>query len=279
MAETAFQTQYRQEFIKGFEKRQSLVRMATTTEVVIKGNEAVFLVVDSGGATAVTRGVNGDIPTRAVNNTQYTCTLAEWHDIPEMTGFNIFASQGNQRQAMQYTSMAVVNRKVDSDIYTALETGTLTWNSGSAATASLANVSKAKTMIANNFGNLDAPLWAVITPAYHAYLMTLAQFTSADYVTDKRFEGVGKDRAFSWFGVNWIVDAGLTGVGTATARSYMWSQAAIGHAMNMAELMTAVGYDEKQDKSWCRVSGFFGSKVLQNSGIVKMLHNDSAYSA
>jgi hypothetical protein len=74
MADTAFQTQYRQEFIAGFEAKQSLLRDLVTTEAVIKGNTAVFLVADSGSATAQTRGVNGLIPARADNLTQQSCT-------------------------------------------------------------------------------------------------------------------------------------------------------------------------------------------------------------
>jgi len=79
MAASAFQNQYRQEFVKGFEVHVSLLRDAVTTEAVIKGNTAIFLVADSGSATAVTRGINGMIPARADNLTQNTATLAEWH--------------------------------------------------------------------------------------------------------------------------------------------------------------------------------------------------------
>jgi hypothetical protein len=79
MSDTAFQTQYRQEFIAQFEQRQSLLRDTATTEAVIKGNTATFLVAGSGGATAVTRGINGLIPARADNLTQDSATLAEWH--------------------------------------------------------------------------------------------------------------------------------------------------------------------------------------------------------
>ena len=99
----AAQIQYRDEYITGFEKKQSLARRTCTTEMVMKGNQAVFLVADSGGATAVTRGANGDIPVRSDSNTQNTCTLAEWHDVVEKTNFNILSSQGNQRQLMQAT--------------------------------------------------------------------------------------------------------------------------------------------------------------------------------
>lgn len=126
MSDTAFQIQYRDEVIAGFEQRQSLLRNTVTTEAVIKGNQAVFLVADSGDATATTRGVNGMIPARADTNAQNTATLLEQHDLVRKTRFNIFASQGNQRQIMQETSMGVINRKIDDDIITTLNTGTVT---------------------------------------------------------------------------------------------------------------------------------------------------------
>jgi hypothetical protein len=276
MSDTAFQTMYRQEMIAGFEKRQSLLRRSTVTEAVVNGNSAVFLVGDSGGATAVTRGIDGDIPTRPDNLNQNTATLQEWHDVPERTRFNLFASQGNGRKLMQTTCMSVINRKIDEDIRTALSAASVTW--GSAAAATLTLVTIAKTKLGNAFADLDAPIFAAITPAFHGYLMGLNQFTSADYVKLPGFDGIPKDKAFSWYGVNWIIDPQIDGVGSASATCYMYSQNAIGHACDTENLQTAVGYDSQNDKSWARCSTFMGSKLLQNSGVVKMLHNDSALS-
>lgn len=276
MSDSAFQRMYRAEFIAGFEKRQSLLRRSVTTEVQMKGNEATFLVADSGGATAVTRGVNGDIPTRPDNLNQFTATLQEWHDVPERTNFNIFASQGDGRRIMQMTSMAVINRKIDDDIRSALANATLDW--GAAAVATLPLITKTKTILRNNFANADAPLFASITPAFHGQLMGLPQFTSVDYVSDKAFEGTAKDLAFSWYGVNWIVDAGTTGVGTDNAQCYMYSPLALGHAANTESMESVVGYDEKNNKSWARCTIFMGSKLLQNSGVVKMPHLEAALS-
>ena len=275
MSDTAFQTMYRKEFIAGFEKRQTLARRTVTTETEIDGNTAVFLVADSGGATAVTRGANGDIPTRPDNLNQFSATLKEWHDVPERTNFNLFASQGDGRRIMQETSMAVINRKIDNDIHTALSTATVTW--GAAAAATLILISKAKTKLGNAFALEEEP-FALITPAMHAYMMTFNQFTSADYINLKPFENVSKSKAFNWYGVNWIVDGGLPGAGTASASCYMYSRQAIGHACDTENISSFVGYDEKNDKSWARCSAYMGSKLLQNSGVVKMLHDDSVYS-
>jgi len=276
MSDTAFQTMYRQEFVAGFEKRQSLARRTVITETEINGNEATFLVADSGGATAVTRGVNGDIPTRPDNLNQFVAPLKEWHDVPERTNFNLYASQGDGRRIMQETSMAVINRKIDDDIHAALTTATVTW--GAAAVATLTLVTTAKTKLGNAFATEDDDVFALITPAFHGFLMGLNQFTSADFIALKPFENVSKSRAFNWYGVNWIVDAGLPGVGTASSSCFMYNKKAMGHACDSERIQTFVGYDEKNDKSWARCSTYMGSKLLQNSGVVKMPHDDSSLS-
>jgi len=86
---------------------------------------------------------------------------------------------------------------------------------------------------------------------------------------------VSKSRAFNWNGVNWIVDAGLEGTGTASATCYIFARAAIGHACDVENIHTKVGYDDKNDKSWARCSAFMGSKLLQNSGVIKITHDDT----
>ena len=276
MADTAFQTMYRQEFISGFEQRQSLLRKTCTTEADINGNTAVFLVADSGSASAVTRGSNGLIPGRADNLTQNSCTLVEWHDKPVRTGFNLYASQGDGRRIMQETTMGVLNRKVDSDIIAQLDTATQ--DTGATQTGSLSLVMYAKTILGNNDVENDGNIFAVITPAFEAYLMQTKEFASADYVSNKKFE-MQNGSYFKWAGVNFIVSTRLTGKGTSSESCYMYHKSAIGHACDTERLRVSPGYVEEHDYSFCLATGYFGSKLLQNSGIVQMLHDGSAFAA
>jgi hypothetical protein len=275
MADSAFQTQYRDEFIAGFEQRQSLVRNTVTTEAEVNGNSAVFLVADSGSASAVTRGLNGLIPARADNLTQNTATLAEWHDLVRRNKFNLFASQGDGRRIMQETTMAVLNRKVDSDIITALETGTQ--DTGTAATMSLSLAMYGLAILGNNAVPLDGNISCLITPGAYAYLMQTKEFASADYTGNKPFDG--QLTSFRWASVNWIVHPNLTGKGTTTEKCIMYHKSAIGHACDMTAIQSAVGYDEEQDYSFARATTYMGSKLLQNGGIVILNHDGSAFSA
>lgn len=279
MAVDAAQVQYRDEFIAGFEQRKSLLLDTVTTETVIKGNQAVFLVAGSGTDTAVTRGANGLIPTRADTETQNTATLLEWHDLRRKTKFNIFASQSNQRQIMQMNSTAVVNRKIDSLLLTELLTGTIT--TGAAVTASLNLVAKAKTKLGNAGIPWDQNLWAVISPAFEGYLMQIKEFASREYIGSPPTDGADaawrdKPQAYRWFGVNWIVHPNVAGVGTSSESCFMYHKSAIGCAVDMENLNTAIGYDDEQAYSWARTSVNLGPKLLQNTGVVEMVHDGSA---
>lgn len=275
MADAAFQKQYRQEFIAGFEFSQSMLRAAVTTEHMRQGNEAVFLVADSGGAEAVTRGVNGMIPANVDNNNQYTATLVEWHDLRKKTSFNIFASQGNQRKIMQANSLKVMNRKIDDDIIAELNTATN--DTGAAATGSLALVTKAKGILGNADVDTDEEenMFGLITPGMEAYLLRDAAFTSADYVDVKPLVGPAK-KMRRWAGVNWIVHSRLPGRTTNAEKCFLFHRNSIAQAFDTETLQVKVGYDEEQDYSFARTTNFMGSKLLQNSGVCVINHDGSA---
>lgn len=273
MANNAPQIQYRQEYVKQFEQRESLLRKTVTTEAVIKGNQAVFLVAGSGHATAVTRGVNGLITPRADSNTQNTATLVEWHDLVRKTGFNIFESQGDQRRIMQESSVGVLNRKIDQDILSSLASSTQT--TGVAQTASLALVARTKTILGNQEVPLDGNISAVISPAFHNYLIQCKEFTNVNYINDKPFESM--PIMFRWYGVNWIEHPNIVNKGTNNELCYMYHKNAIGHAANVGELDAKMGYFDEQDYSWARATMFMGGKTLQSGGIVTMVHDGSAY--
>ena len=279
MASTAFMTQYRPEYIAIFEREQSILRACTVTEASIKGTSAVFLTAGSGAAAAVTRGVNGLIPARNNSLTQNTATLSEWHDLVEATRFTTDMSQGDIRRIMQRNSIAVLNRKIDDQIIAELDTATN--DTGTSATASLDMVAKSLAILGANDVDLsdENNLFGVITPAFLAYLLQVKEFSSADYVEVKPL-GAGPLRKMRrWAGVNWMVHSGLTGMGTATEKCYLFHRNAIGHAANAGELNAAAGYDERQDFYWSRASMFMGAKLLQNAGVVQMKHDGSVYVA
>jgi hypothetical protein len=281
MADTAFQIQYRQEFIQAFEQHQSLLRETVTTEAVIKGQQAVFLVAGSGSAAAVSRGVNGRIPARSDDMTQNTCTLQEWHDLVRKTGFNVFASQGNQRAVMQMTTMAVVNRKIDDLIITELDTTTVTIG-GSTTIPSVSVFQNARVKLSNASVPWDSNVTLLCQPSFLAYLEQAPEFTNAQYVDLRPYAGQDpswkdKPMAYRWRNCLIIEHPNLPGKATSSEKSFLYHKSAIGHAIDTAGMQSPVGYDEEQDYSWARATAYMGAKLLQTTGVVEITHDGSAY--
>jgi len=283
MSDTAFQIQYRQEFIQMFEQHQSLLRETVTTEAVIKGQQAIFLVAGSGGAVAVTRGVNGRIPARNDDNLQNTCTLQEWHDLVRKTGFNVFASQGNQRAIMQMTTMAVINRKIDDLIINvALAAGTVgVGASGTVPTVSMFQNGRVK--LSNAAVPWDSNITFLCQPSMLAYLEQAPEFVSADWVDMRPYADAetpswrDKPMAYRWRNALIVEHPNLPGKGGAAEQSYLYHKTALGHAIDTSGLQSPVGYDQEQDYSWARASAYMGALLLQNTGIVVITHDGSAY--
>lgn len=277
MSIEAAMIQYKKDFVPAFEQKMSLLKMTTTKETVVQGNQATFLVSGSGGDTAVTRGTNGQIPYGNPTNNQSTATLVEKHAPYELTGFNVFASQGNQIQVMRNASIAVINRDIDLTLLAELANATQDFGTG---TATLQTVTGAQAILGNNDVDVEEEdnMFAIISPAFRGYLMQTTEFASGDYVEMKPFGGPAR-KMFRWMGINWLVSSRITGLGTASEICYMYHRNAIGYAVDVGEEKIAAGYDEKQDISWSRASVYHGAKILQNNGIVKITHDGSAFVA
>lgn len=282
MAISAPQIQFRNEFIATFEQKQSLLRRACTSEAMIKGNQARFLVAGSGNATAVTRGVNGLIPARTDSLTQSTATLEEWHDLVQRTGFDLFASQGDGMRIMQMSTLGVVNRKIDTEILSTLAGATNTVNSAAPVPATFQLVGRVKAILGNNEVPFDGNLCFIVSPAFEAYMSGWTEFSSADYANVKQIASGNtawndEIKVLQWYGFNWIVHPNLTGVGTTNELCYAFHKSAIGHAMDVDRLDTAIGRNDEQSYNYCRVSTFQGSVILQQTGILKISHDGSAF--
>jgi Phage capsid protein len=279
MAVQAAVTLYREELVSLFETKRSKLSMAATKESMMHGQSAVFLVSGSDGGRAVTRGTNGDIPYGSPSNTQVTATLQEFHAPHALTGFDIFASQGNQTQALKDASLAKINREIDYNILAGLSSATADWSGGTAVIVDLDVVLGSRAVLGNNSVPTEEAdnMFCVISPAAEAYLMQTSEFTNADYVDVKPFAGAASAQFRRWANCNWIVSNLVDGVGTSSETLYMFHRAALGYAANMGMDTVAAGYDDKQAQSWSRATVYQATKILQDSGIVKITHDGSAF--
>lgn len=278
MAVQAAITMYRKETVAKFEARKSLLGETTTKEFMSSGLSAVFLVSGSDGGGAVTRGQNGDIPYGVGSNVQVTVTLVEKHAAESLTGFDVFASQGNQTEQMKKNTLAKINRERDLRILAELANATQDYGTG---VLTLETILGVKAILGNNdVDTEDADnIFAVISPAAEAYMLQMTEFTNADYVDIKPFSGGPTRKYRRWAGINWIVSSLITGKGTSSELLYMWHRDALGYACNFGEAMVDADFNREQKRSWSLATIYHQAKILQNSGIVKITHDGSAFVA
>lgn len=275
MAETAYSVIYRNQWEAAYERSETLLRDMTTREVMTEGRQATFLIAAS-GREMVTRGNNGLIPSSADDLTQITVTLEEKHDLSQKTEFNIFAGQANQREIMIRMGLNTLNREIDRAVLDVLATGTIDIAAGTVFNERV--VQNAKAVLGNNDVPDDGQLFGLLTPSQFEMLMGIDRATSGDYV-DRKVLNDTSPKVYEWHGVKWMKHSGLPGIGTASAKNYIWHKSAVGHAMAGSVPSVKAGENDEHDYYYVRHTIYHGAVILQNEGVVVMTLDDTILSA
>lgn len=266
--------QYRDEWINEFQRGETYLRDTVTKEVETVGKSSAVFAIAGKSSGMVTRGVNGLIPTRNATDRQVTLNLKERHSLENHTNFNVFTSQGGKlREVMRTRSRMDVVREIDDEIISALTAATTTYNSGTAVTMTLGRITDIVSELWE--GDVESPVTFVHTPKSWARLLTLAQFTSSDYVDRKPLM---QDRPRPVFFANayHFMHNGLPGKGGATAKMYAYAKPAVGYAVADSETEVTAGFNDEQAYSWDRATIYHVAGILQQAGVIVVTHDDTA---
>jgi len=271
---------YRREFVESYSVGATLLADRFTEESMTMGRSAVFDVATLGGRMS-TRSIDGRIPRRNRSDSQITCTIDERVAKEEVTDFEKFTSQADERAKINRSIMISVNEEIDYHVLTELANASTSYSATAApitldtATKVIATLSQSKVPI----GAQD--LTWIISPMLEAKLQTMAGYTSADYVSTKPLESGGNQydgnrKIKSWLGAGWIVHPNLPDTGTASCTTYLVHRRALGLAVPTSKIQYEAGRIPGE-LAECAVAGLMmGAKILQNAGILKFLHNDLA---
>lgn len=273
---------YRREFIGAFNVGVSLLKDRGVEETMDAGRSAVFDVTAIGGRMA-TRSIDGRIPRTNVSDTQVTVQLQEYVKKFEVTDFEAFVSQSDERAKMNHRIMETVNQELDYVILNELANASTEYSgSNTAAAVTLDIATKVPARLAENGVpiNPNDITW-VVTPRMYAKLLTLPGFTSADYVPSKPLAGNsgqydGTRKVKSWLDMAIISHPNLPGVGSASASTYVFHRRALGIAVPTTQMKYSAGYDDQDHYNYASATLKAGAKILQQGGIIKFLHNDTA---
>jgi hypothetical protein len=182
---------------------------------------------------------------------------------------------------MQMTSMGVLNRKIDDLIMTELNNGTVVIGSST----TIPNVSlfqNGRVKLSNAKVPWDSNITLLCQPSFLAYMEQAPEFANAQLVDIRPYAGNNpswrdKPMAYRWRNALIVEHPYLPGNATSSEKSFLYHKTAIGFAANTDGLESPVGYNEEQAYSWARASMYMGAKLLQNSGVVVITADGSAY--
>lgn len=271
---------YRREFVAAFNVGVSLLKDRATAESMDMGASAVFDVTAVGGRMQ-NRSIDGRIPRTNVSDTQVTCSLSEYVKKFEVTDFEAFKSQSDERAKMNHRIMESVNQELDYNIKVELANASTSYSS-TAAPITLQTATHVIAKLASNSVPINPnDVTFLVSPYLEAKLQNIAGYASQEYVSLRPLENGGNQftnqaQAKRWLNITWIVDPNLPGVGTTSCTCYIWHRRALGVAMPTGQIRYSAGYDDQDHYHYCSATLKAGTKILQNAGILKFLHNDLA---
>ncbi len=271
---------YKREFIKQFNTSISLLKDRGTPESMDFGRSVVFDVAATGGRMQQ-RSIDGRIPRTNVSDTQVTATLQEYVKKFEVTDFETFTSQSDERAKHNNRILETVNQEFDYNFKAELANASNTY-SATAAPITLDTATRVlATLAANQVPMNPDDVTFLVSPFLEAKLQNIKGYASQDYVMGRPLQDGGnqyqnKTMVKKWLNATWIVDPNLVGVGTASCACYVWHRAAIGVAMPTTQIRHGAGYDDQDHYYYNSATLKAATKIIQQPGVLKFLHNDLA---
>ncbi len=259
-------------FIKHFEadvhtayqQQGSKLKNTVRSKNNIQGASTTFQII--GAMTASTKTRNGQITASSVTHTPVECTLTDYYAGEWVDHLDEMKVGHDERKVLASAGAYALGRKTDELIINALKTAT---QSVGVATEALTKdrILQAFTLLNKNDVPDDGERYALVGPDQWNQLLSIEEFSSADYVGEAYPMLTGSESR-KWMGIVWIMHTGLPK--TATSHTcFIYHKTAVGHAS---------GQDIKTDITWHGdyaahfVSNMMsqGACLIDQKGVVKM---------
>ena len=255
----AFIKQFEREVHEAYQRQGSKLKNTVRSINNVKGASTVFQKVGKGVAS--TKSTHGMVPVMNLAHSNVECTLQDFYAGDWVDRLDELKTNIPERQVIAAAGANALGRKTDELIINALNT---------AVTHVIADtnigLTKAKIMQAFElFGENDIPddtqRFAVIGWKQWTELLSIPEFSSADYVGATNLPYNTLTQAKTWLGTIWIPHSGLP-INASDIRScYFYHKTAVGHAS---------GSDVQTDISWHgdRAAHFVNNMMSQGSSLI-----------
>lgn len=259
-------------FIKHFEadvhtsyqQQGSKLKNTVRSKNNVKGASTTFQVI--GAMTAGTKTRNAQITAAGVTHAPVECTLTDYYAGDWVDRLDEIKVGHDERKALACAGAYALGRKTDELIITALSGATQTVGEATEALTK-ERILSAFTVLNNKDVPDDGERYALVSPEQWNQLLSIEEFSSADYVGEAYPMLTGSESR-KWMGIVWIMHTGLPKTDTGHT-CFIYHKTAVGHAS---------GQDIQTDISWHGdyaahfVSNMMsqGACLIDPNGVVKM---------
>lgn len=236
----------------------------------ITGSSTTFQVI--GTQTANQKSArNAQLTPAAVSHAPVECTLADWYAGQWVDKLDELKVGHDERKVLATAGAYALGRKTDALIINALGNATQTAGKNTDPLTKERILAAFKTLNTNDVPD-DGERYALVGPAQWNQLLSLDEFSNANYVGDAHPLLTGSESR-KWMGINWIMHTGLPTQGSgdsATTTCFIYHKSAIGLAAGQ-DITTDITWHGDYAAHYVNNMMSQGACLIDAKGVVKMV--------
>ncbi len=271
-----FVKQYEAEVHEAYQRMGSRLRNTVRNKGNVKGSSTTFQKVGKGVAGSKTR--HGDVPVMNVDHTPVECILSDHYAGDYVDDLDELKIEHDERGVVMRAGVYALGRKTDELIVEKMETCSqqvaVDYGGASADMTRNKFLHACVTLGDNDVNMDDGDLFLVVGFQQWASLMTIAEFSDADYVSSDDLPWKGKGFSAKRWGPAMVFPfSGLPKSGNNRS-CFLYHRSALGHA-NGQEIKTDISWENTKSSHFINSRMSQGSVLIDDNGIVEILCDES----
>ena len=228
----SFVRQYERDVHDEFQRMGTLLLNGVRHQKNVVGKSTTFQKIGKGSASTKAR--HGVVSPMNQDHTAIECTIQDFYAGDWVDKMDLQKTEVEERNAVAVSGAYAIGRKIDELIIDQLDTtsqSAVNWTVTSSAAVRNSMLAMVQALWANDVPQ-DGQVWGALTPAAWALALTVEEFASGDFVGNQKLPFALPQETRAWLGVKWVMHTGLTGVGTSSAKVFVWHKNAVGFGQN-----------------------------------------------
>lgn len=268
-----FITKFNRDVHLEYQQTMSMFRNMVRTDADVQAEKVRFQKL--GTITVGSKARNGQIPIQNPDHSYVDCILQDKYAAVLIDKLDLDKLNVAVREGYVYNMAAAFARETDDQIVSAMASGA-TQSVGDYSSGITRNLAlKARKALDTGDVPSDGRVFCAVTPWQWAHLMTINEFSNADYVgsTNLPWKNVGLEMKL-WNRVFWFQTNRLPTQDAAQGKMYMWHWRSIGHAIGSEVDIT---WDwENLQKGWSGAGSMsMNACVIDPTGLVEIRVDDT----